>query len=1102
MSLVRNPNSPAIKSQNGGARSKTTVAVAAMIVSLRFMTPACADIDAMQLRLLDAYSQDLRWYNIESDPEWLNGVKPDYDKDWRMHRVILAPRQQTTVILPAYESLRLHNPKQRLSGDELDVLVSNGTGLAVKQALRQSSDGHSLVLSPNSATPLLVHIDRPGFYTGNFAIALFVSRMVPLNTIAPYRILLGSSAPRCLLAQKPFVLPELYQQLSAWEKQSFEVTGPVRLMLKNRLHYESKAGEPTQDYRIRYWLDDAKAQALDFSTSVETRRIITVNADIVVTGREERGYLEIPAGRHKLVLQADRDVYLQVLAQTEQDYLFGNLNKPRVSVDEIRRQGLLPTTELPLQAKTAVRTAHDNRRQAGGMAASNSFREAALQRRDYPAGLAETEQLQSLSSFYRDLLPGKKASPVAQFMAYFLAETLADVNRTQGNAVLADQHLSAALKRVSSAYFTVLPGTKAVEANEYTLPTQQSTGQLRLIIDKRDCVERVLRIQIDRQPAGEIRLRCDIALNPEAFASSMAKTALLGLQQEHDALKVGLPPFFFGLNQAPAPFIAAAVYELPVPKDARTVTLRQVAGPDAPPVNAALQYRAAKAFVSSEHSYLARLLEARDKRPFATFLQNLAAGTDSPIQLKVLGSPSEPLPNEWVPLQRLLQSEYRLYKASVIADPTEQATLAGDVQVVDDEIALADSAEKRGQWLEALEHRAKVVNSSSGPARHRAQLAQANDLSKLGEDYLAETLRRYLSLYADAGVAESAVIQLSEQYRAQNNNAALQTLAAAMLVHRPTVEHRRLLLNALMKNGEYRFALLLGLSFFEPAAEQAIERVPLEAMLTAAYQLEWWETYDRLQNQLPPARRAFWQGLKAQQHGDYKAALKAWSAVELQPWHDYLQQGLQLRDRLMQVTEQNAVSIYKQWSDWQQRYPGSTTWQNALWHVKDYAGGDSYYAVERDVYSQAVRATVERPVVLGVMGPVTLNLQIRPLHRSSQADSAIDGWLQINDNNDTTRYPFSNNLPAQGLRVTGADDLQVGNVVSLVYQVGQGWHEVHLSSEQAPLSIGIQEQRPELALSVLPVLHPDSFAGMTSIGRAEKVHTADKSVFKWLSAWK
>jgi hypothetical protein len=1054
-----------------------------LVLCLAFISVAHAHIDAMQLRLLESYSQGLRWDNIESAPAWVNGVKPEYHDDWEMHRVRLAPKQQVTVFLPAYESLRLYHPKQTLDNKELDIYASSGTGLAVKQNLQLSSDGHSLVLSPHSATPLLVHITRKCCRAGDVDAALFVSRKVPLGEIAPYRNLVWSSARWCWLGQEPFTLPELYKQLPAKKKQHFDLAGPARIAIKNRLHYEQYAGELIQDYLIRYWLDDdKKAQELGFSTSVETGRVITVDGSIEVVGREEQAYLEIPAGRHRLVLQADRPLYVQLLAQTEHDYLFRSLNNPRLPVESIRNQGLLTTTELVQQAQTAKRIAQDNSRKEGGQVASNLLREAALKREDYPAGLTEAEHLRTTRSFYRDLLPSKKADLGTQFMAYFLTETLQPINRPSRDTILADQHLAEALKRVSQAYFTPLTKAGSAGANEYTLPEQQTDGFLRLIIDKRNCVSGFLHIQIDQQITKDLWLRCQPDLESEAFTRSLADIALMRLQQEPDSFNASLEVPFSTYSE-PAQLIATAVYEVPFPKSTRTLKLWQVSKPTKP-VNVAIQYRASKAFSLSEQGYLARLRDSSGKHVLTRMIENITSTNDNPNQKLSARPPAEQqLANEWLPLQRLLQTEYRLYKSSVSSYPAAQAATV-DQQVIDNEMALSKNAEAQQLWLEALEHWGKVVNYSKGLVRQQAQLYQAHVLSKLGEDYLAESLRRYLSLFADASVAEQAITELSDSYQSQNNTTALLTLAAAMSIQRPTAAHSQLLVNALLKNGEYRFALLLGLSLDE--------QIPSEGLLAAAYQLEWWEAYQRLQDKLPPDRRAFWLGLKAQHHGDYNAALKAWSGVKLKPWHDYLQQGLSLRDRLTRITGQNAQTLYGQWSTWQQQHPGTKTWQNALWHVKDYAGSDTYYAVERDVYAQAVRGTLQRPVVLGIMGPVTLNLQIRPLHPTDQPDVAFDGWLQIIDNDVPYHYPYTNNLTSQGLKVTEADNLQVGSAVNLVYQVGQGWHEIKLNSEQAPLSIGIQEQRPELALSVLPPLKTDTFAEMGFISRSHNTHPANK----------
>ena len=194
-----------------------------------------------------------------------------------------------------------------------------------------------------------------------------------------------------------------------------------------------------------------------------------------------------------------------------------------------------------------------------------------------------------------------------------------------------------------------------------------------------------------------------------------------------------------------------------MPKSARTMKLWRVSQ-STKPVNVAIQYRVPKAYSLSEQGYLARLRDLSGKHVLTQMIENITRTNDNPDQkLSASTSAEQQLTNEWLPLQRLLQTEYRLYKSSVSSYPATQAALTVDQQVIDNEMALSKSSEAQQQWLEALEHWGKVVNYSEGLIRQQAQLHQAHVLTKMGEDYLADSLRRYLSLFADASVAEQAI---------------------------------------------------------------------------------------------------------------------------------------------------------------------------------------------------------------------------------------------------------------------------------------------------------------------------------------------------------
>ena len=69
-----------------------------------------------------------------------------------------------------------------------------------------------------------------------------------------------------------------------------------------------------------------------------------------------------------------------------------------------------------------------------------------------------------------------------------------------------------------------------------------------MIVDKRDCVERLLRVKINEEPATDMWLRCDKERQPEWFNQPLAEAALARLQQERFSDNVSLDGLFFRLS--------------------------------------------------------------------------------------------------------------------------------------------------------------------------------------------------------------------------------------------------------------------------------------------------------------------------------------------------------------------------------------------------------------------------------------------------------------------------------------------------------------------------------------------------------------------------
>ena len=1029
-----------------------------------------ANLDEVQAGLLDSHTLALRWDNVESFPEWVGGEEPIYSFKWHFDQLNLAPGQESVVYLKPYQFLRLYNPELSLRSNDFLVALSNSSGLAVEAPLHSTSDSHSLVLKNHSSRAQWVHIQRPENADKTVAIGMFVSREETLPELAPYRKSIFLTGPWVLLKGKNYQLPEIYWPIKPNQASSFEVQGPTRLLLKSRLTYEYNAAELLQNYRVAVTIDDLKTKWLHFSLGAESEHTVRVNGSLKVVSREGRYYLEVPKGRHTISLVPDRFVYLQVLEQEIDDYLFPSLNRLNRPSNQTRKSNLFPpllfpsVTQIAEQAETLAK---NNTYREISLLSTNVLAKAALQRPDFPPAKELAEKLLGQHTFYRDLFPSRKVSNRDQAISYFIRSKLKFSELYSVDTVLAEQHIGAAIKQLGQGVFNDIPAGK--KAMQYRLPKRVSRSQLQIIVDKKNCQSRVFWLQYDQQPALKLRLYCPGLLPQGAQQLSLAESGLLQIQDSSEgAVEVTLSRAFAKYSK-PGRLIDVANFELALPANVKKVSLWHN---ETEPLSVAVQYRADKYFHLSEHSYLSRLRQSKKSRLKKLFKQALNKGF---IAGKVSENDAELL-NEYQFLLRLILSEARLYQSLAAEKQTAPLMLKPDKYLKKKE-SKAKLSEQRGLWKEALGYWQKVVYASNGKRRDLAQLSQANALKQLGEDFLAKQLWRYLSVHAHKAVAEQSIQHLITFYEEQKDNRALQTLSAAMFVQWPEKTNKPILLfNSFIKNQKYREALLLGQLF--------LSDIPIDELLYVAYQLKWWETFDFYLGQLPSAKQAFWLGMREQNEGDYLTALKTWDTDETREWKKYLQEGLDLSALISTDSPSNEkqyiVPRYQAWLDWQQRYPGRKRWKNAQEIVKDYMGSDTYYSIERGVYDTAFRATVEKPVHLRVVGPMKLNLHIRALHTSNDMSSRLNGWITIKDNQEHLVTPFTNSTVVEGINLSGDTEDRVGRKLIIEYQVGEGSHEIDIFSDQANLSVQVEKEAPAFPLTVMPELNLDNFNALNA----------------------
>lgn len=1005
-----------------------------------------ARLDDSEQSLRAAYALDLRWDNLEGAPYWLDGQQPRRRPDWGMHGVELAPGQSSLFRVPAGALIRIQAPDRTLSPADLELLLADGSGLAAAQDLIPSEDGHALLVQAPAEGPGLALVRRPRSASGPLSVALFLSRQELLADLAPYREVVGLSDEEGVVLRRELRSEaQRYWPLAAQQPVQIQVLGPARLLLVHRVRFPPLPGgtAPDLDYRIRLRIDDQEPRWESFSSRPDLSQTLLVNGVATLLGGEEKNYLELPAGGHRLEILADQDLYARLQRRADPDYLVPALNQPRPAHPS--------APALAAREQRALDAARDNSRRGGGLAASADLAQAAGAHPEYPPVRQAARRLAATNNFVRELTPHQGAT--AGTRAWFLPAQLLELGEQAPGPLPVAALREALLQQLRQGRFFPLPPN---QPREYRLPEREAPSQL-LIALARPAAPSGLWVQYDQGPPRRLEtLPRPQGLADRDFAAAPAEAALAQLQEGGTAgLGATLDGAFAGRRE-PAPLIDAAQVSLPLPKAVRQLRVWQ---DQDGLLDVAVSYFASQPQVAAEASYRALLEPLGRERARNLLLRQVrqpdrAAGT----------GPAQALLNDWWPLLRQIRTLAAGYGTGVPAAGPQDCV--GDARPAPSPPASAGSPD---YWLARLEQRAPTA-CRGGAAGEQARLEQAEALLELGEDDLAEALLRQLVLQARPNVRDAAAALLEARHRLRADATGLLALAAAALTSSPDSRHLARLAAALAETGQLPAALKVALLL--PDAEQ-----PRAELLPAALAAGWPVTAKDWLAATGPDPSP-WTGWLAERDGDPELALDLWRRAggPSQAWIDALTQGRALREQWTQGQLDPAA-----WQAWWQSLPGPWNWADASYWVQGQAGGELYYNPERDTAGHAYRAEPGQPLRLGVLGPTRLRLRVRPLLAPDNGQG-LDGWLETRDGNRLQVHPLTNIRPAEGLTLASEPAKPLGREVIQELQISPGWHQIQVGAGDLTLAIQVDEWQPLVPLSVLPPPRPRTWTAASPSG--------------------
>ena len=599
-----------------------------------FPAPADAELDVVQAEMVAGDTLPMRWDNIEGAPWYVTGEAPAYSTQEDMHLVELNAGDMVTVRLPVYEMLRIYRPDGTLLPTDVQVSLSNGTGLYARWQPQRSHDGHSLLVAPQASDSMLVRIQVPA--NGQTRrLALFISRHESLGKIAPYRGVVSLEGETVGIRRADQRGSRTFWVIKANQPVTVRLRGPARYVLENRFQYGAQETALNQNYQVEVHMDGRLLRLMEFESSIDSTRQVYVGNRYFPGGSEravgqlQAGYLEIPDGEHEIRLVSNANLYARLLEQEDPDYLFPDWNAPVPDAGQIRRKlsAEAPTSAWQLKAEDirqrlaqaspaemeimARRIMQDNHYRDGGLVGAMLMRQYAARHPEYPRARVIADLMFARHTFYRDLFPSPAPESLQKEFFWFVPRHLNNPSDSLAGQVIEAQHLRASLFSVSGAYFMSLP--RAVHAPEqalqFSVPRRSAPSVLRVSTGVAGRgAEQHFWLQFDDRPAIAMRVAAGVPeLDADQFAPSRAEAAFRRLSEqfgEQDATTLGGA---YGSYRMPARLVDVASLELPLPAGVQRIRIWQDGHSQ---LSVALQYRAASRFKMSEASYLSALQRA------------------------------------------------------------------------------------------------------------------------------------------------------------------------------------------------------------------------------------------------------------------------------------------------------------------------------------------------------------------------------------------------------------------------------------------------------------------------------------------------------------
>ncbi|MFV2066640.1 MAG: hypothetical protein ACC645_06630, partial [Pirellulales bacterium] len=305
------------------------------------------------------------WETLRPGRQWLGGIAPVYDHQFRCHVCRLAAGDSTLFEVPPRAMVRLWNPCGPLRNDDVAIWTSNGSGLFCRQVGRPDTTGQCLIVATDDAHVSLVRVDRLG--DDCTTIRQEVSRdrktlqhgqaLEPTqrdcSKLLAIAVSLSGNHVHKRLSGRPCTIEgcgrtvrlshsshgpgTIHTLLPAGRLAVIVVDRCARLRIETRLQYPDDAGQNRQTYKLAVAANGVTLRRIEFETTSEFRRRVYVDRCARVVGQQRCATFDIQRGCAQVTITSTADLYVRVLEIGDDAYHWPALNGPSFRTDPLRQ---------------------------------------------------------------------------------------------------------------------------------------------------------------------------------------------------------------------------------------------------------------------------------------------------------------------------------------------------------------------------------------------------------------------------------------------------------------------------------------------------------------------------------------------------------------------------------------------------------------------------------------------------------------------------------------------------------------------------------------------------------------------------------------------